>query len=502
MSDTGVICRKSQLIAYPTKIIYDRDNIKDEDFTYYNIANSTYGTKWECKKIAHSTVVTFGENMDSSRPYGVSDDDKNIETSKYPRIYIDYDSDFKCNFKSLHLNPLATHRISGLTTSTSDTAYTVIGECYPATNTFFQIDSNGNIVYNEPSISPCYWCSTPPYYYSDVTVEARDNVNILKGIGLHRVYGGNTTEFKGAVTKIIVGSGIETLWITGCNSLNEIDMSNAYKLKKLYIHNCINIKNIIVPYGVEMVNISSLFSLESLQLPDTIRSFQLSSYTKLFDDSILVNDEINDNGIKISNICCHIGANLESQENILSSSKVILNEGYHCRHKYNSEKTNGAPFVYDSGRTTQFISSCNFDNAIYIGSNVFKTDQYAIAQRKNLCHANFGNNTEEVEFADYAFANSGLKTIVLPKFKKKFGKNVLGGTYVETLIIPDTWDNIDAYSFKATSRLANVTIPKTIKNIGAEAFAGTQLTAVTIAKDCKYVKSAFPSGCTINYYDD
>mgnify|MGYP004677839461 CR=1 FL=1 len=79
---------------------------------------------------------------------------------------------------------------------------------------------------------------------------------------------------------------------------------------------------------------------------------------------------------------------------------------------------------------------------------------------------------------------------------------MLGGTYVETLIIPDTWDNIDAYSFKSTSSLTNVTIPKTIKNIGAEAFAVTQLTAVSIAQDCKYVKSAFPSGCTINYYDD
>lgn len=502
MNDTGVICRKSQLIAYPTKIIYDGDNIKDEDFVYYLLsANPKYAYKFENKKVARSTVITFGENVVSDRPYGVSNDDENIETSKYPRIDIDYDDNFKCNFKSLYLNPLATYRVSGLTTRTSDTAYVVIGECYPETDTLINVDSDGKLVYGTPTTYPYKYHLVPPYYFN--RVEVISDSKSMKLVDPQIVYGKDTCSFKGAINEIKVGNGVEKLFIFGCNSLNKIDMCNSYKLSQIDIENCINIENIIVPDGVTTVYLQDLFSLKSLQLPDTIRNITIGSYVKLIVDSIWDGNTVQDNGVKIDNVCYHIGNVLESQSDMLSSSKIIFNKEVTYPDNLNLEYLNTHnTLLLSSIWTTRFISSCNFDNAIYIGSNVFKTDQYAIAQGENICHANFGNNTEEVEFADYAFANSGLKTIVLPKFKKKFGKNVLGGTYVETLIIPDTWDNIDAYSFKATSSLANVTIPKTIKNIGAEAFAGTRLTAVTIAKDCKYVKSAFPSGCTINYYDD
>lgn len=507
MSDTGLICRKTQMLAYPTKIIFDGEKIKDEDFTYYDIsADPLYAYKFETKKTSRSTVITFGENTDSSRPYGISDDNGNIETSKYPRIDIDYDEKFNSTFKTLYLNPLSTYRTNVFTSFTSDTAYVVIVECCPETDTLVNVDADGNLNYGTPKEYPYKYHTIPPYYYNGITTEKIKSKTYLKLSDPQIVYGKDTSDFNGVISEIIIGSGIEYIHIGGCNSLTKVDVDTAYRLKRFSIYGCMNIKSITVPDGVETVSFSHLYSLESLQLPDTIRHLNLGSWVKLFIDSVWDGNTVQDNGLKINNICCHIGSNLESQASILSTSKVILNETTFYPFDFTTEYLSKYNCMYvdvlQSVWTKKFISSCNFDSAIYIGSRVFETDDYTIYKGENLCHANFGNNTEQVEFADMAFAGSGLKTIVLPRYKKKIGREVLSGTEIETLNIPDTWDNIDPYSFRYTSNLSIVTIPKSVKQIGAEAFARTQLKQVTIARDCIYAKSAFPSDCIINYYDD
>lgn len=505
MSDTGLICRKSQMLAYPAKIIFNKEKINDDNFTYYTAVDSSYAYKLEAKKMAQSTVITFGENTDSSRPYGISDDNGNIETSKYPRIDIDYDEKFNSTFKVLYLNPLATYRANGITSRTSDTAYAVIGECCPETQTLVNVDADGNLNYGTPKKYPYMYHRIPAFYYNGITTKKVKSKTVYKLTDPQIVYGMDTSNFKGRISEIVIGSGIEKVYINGCNSLTKVDTDTAYRLKLFYINSCININDITVPDGVETVYFYNLYSLESLRLPDTIKHIEgLDSWVKLFMDSIWDGNTVQDNGLKIDNVCCHIGSNLESQAGMLSTSKVILNESISYPHNLTIEHLSevNATDVKDTIWTKKFISSCDFDNAIYIGNGVFETDYDIIYRGENLCHANFGNNTEQVEFADGAFSGSGLKTIVLPRYKKKIGKNVLGNTNVETLNIPDTWDSIDPYSFENTSNLTNVTIPKSVKQIGAKAFAETQLKQVTIAKDCKYAKSAFPSDCVINYYDD
>lgn len=57
-------------------------------------------------------------------------------------------------------------------------------------------------------------------------------------------------------------------------------------------------------------------------------------------------------------------------------------------------------------------------------------------------------------------------------------------------------------AFSGCSSLKAVSIPRTVKEIGANAFSGTALTRVRIASDCTYSDSSFPEGCVVEFYDE
>lgn len=57
-------------------------------------------------------------------------------------------------------------------------------------------------------------------------------------------------------------------------------------------------------------------------------------------------------------------------------------------------------------------------------------------------------------------------------------------------------------AFMNCNDLEYVSIPESVKSIGAYAFAFTGLTSVRIADDCDYAQTSFPDGCTINRYGD
>ena len=56
-------------------------------------------------------------------------------------------------------------------------------------------------------------------------------------------------------------------------------------------------------------------------------------------------------------------------------------------------------------------------------------------------------------------------------------------------------------AFSGCSELRAVSIPRSVKSIGANAFSGTALKRVRIASDCAYSKSSFPDGCVVEFYD-
>lgn len=51
------------------------------------------------------------------------------------------------------------------------------------------------------------------------------------------------------------------------------------------------------------------------------------------------------------------------------------------------------------------------------------------------------------------------------------------------------------------SSIEYVSIPESVKYIGENAFAYTNLTKVRIASDCVYSSTSFPEGCEILFYD-
>ena len=57
-------------------------------------------------------------------------------------------------------------------------------------------------------------------------------------------------------------------------------------------------------------------------------------------------------------------------------------------------------------------------------------------------------------------------------------------------------------AFTGCTRLAYISIPESVKEIGYRAFAETALTKVRIARDCVYDPTSFPEGCEIWYYDE
>lgn len=57
-------------------------------------------------------------------------------------------------------------------------------------------------------------------------------------------------------------------------------------------------------------------------------------------------------------------------------------------------------------------------------------------------------------------------------------------------------------AFANATQLKRISIPKSVKYIGTEAFRNTQLTSVTISSDCTYFPTSFPDGCVVNFYPD
>ena len=52
------------------------------------------------------------------------------------------------------------------------------------------------------------------------------------------------------------------------------------------------------------------------------------------------------------------------------------------------------------------------------------------------------------------------------------------------------------------SKISYISIPKSCKKIGPNAFTSTKIKSVTIARDCVYESNSFPPGCKIAYYED
>ena len=120
-----------------------------------------------------------------------------------------------------------------------------------------------------------------------------------------------------------------------------------------------------------------------------------------------------------------------------------------------------------------YISNLRFPSSSSYG--------FAIIENDNVRYPQFSSDTDTTENWEFRIdpsVNNGIPFLPFWKY--------------ETVEMSGAFYN-------ATS-LSQITIPKSVKYIGTYAFQGTNLTSVTIANDCTYSATSFPSGCTVKFY--
>lgn len=112
----------------------------------------------------------------------------------------------------------------------------------------------------------------------------------------------------------------------------------------------------------------------------------------------------------------------------------------------------------------------------------------------------------EVEFPSYPLAPAlwrvterGLETGFFHRSPDDNEYWVISGGELKNKNAPDP---IYLGAFANEPTLISVTIPKTVKQIGRYAFYNTGINHVTIASDCHYYATSFPSGTIVDFYEE
>ena len=486
----GVIEGRKPLLAFPIETNVDASNITNETISY-----ESYPHTYEQNTSSDRLQIKTGKVL-SQKAVRVIKDNNKYDSYFGTGIYINkyYVAEDKENNITLYLNPC--NAANELMTAITETSITELH--------YRKRYSNDKLLEEG--------------YYSFST-DLRNNDGLR-----HTIYQSNE-KFNGVVKHLTVGNGVYSLKVDGCTSLEKFDLQNAFYLKKLEVIACINLKSLIVPDGVENCTVNTCLQLIDIQLPTSVRAVNFGTYIPYIPDKrnyITKHIEIDltnprkpictkDENIVLGDVIVHLG-NPETQYEVVKKAKTII--GSSSSNLLIEWEDKSENYWWNSILCNSYAVSLDFDNVEFISDNSFYHDVIEEDNPTRICYkytylenANFGNNNNYVELGTQVFASNdendvGLKNVILPKYKKKFGTHVFAYSKIEHLDIPETWSTIDKLSFSSMRCLTSVTIPKTIKLIERGAFSDTKLTFVTIAKDCVCETNAFPSGCTINYYDD
>ena len=139
--------------------------------------------------------------------------------------------------------------------------------------------------------------------------------------------------------------------------------------------------------------------------------------------------------------------------------------------------------------------------SIKIPSTVTEIGYKAFYECSQVTSLDLSNDTSLTSIAGYAFSYCGFKTVTLPSSIRFIGNNAFDHCFdLTTVTYPETIsdDNIiQGYVFANCSKLANVTLPTNLREIGDHEFYGcTSLTTITIPNGVSVVNQYAFSGCT------
>ena len=165
----------------------------------------------------------------------------------------------------------------------------------------------------------------------------------------------------------------------------------------------------------------------------------------------------------------------------------------------NSIKTIGADAFYGTPLTEIILP----DSVVDIGDGAFENC-------KNLTNVKLSKNTTSLqaiysgtEFKEYSIIFCLVISVLSFSFFKTtyaialFSSFSFSGTGITSIEIPNSVFYIEDVAFGYSKLSGSLYIPDSVVTIGSRAFYGTQITEVSIPKDCWYSSSAFPPGCKV-----
>lgn len=190
---------------------------------------------------------------------------------------------------------------------------------------------------------------------------------------------------------------------------------------------------------------------------------------------------------------------IDGSSNTFSSTVSLNSEKRHCYTvPYNSWQWNTYTINIQSCHKYKMRITGNYDTGLTPYAMAWRngdtwwsdmgTFEKIITAPDSTSTASFGIGT--INYTGNSI--TGTFTITNFEFVKFSYWNVVNGKLVNSsLLAPQHFG-----AFYNTN-LTTVSIPSSVKKIGPYSFAGTNLSTVSLAPDCKYFDTSFPSGCII-----
>lgn len=318
-----------------------------------------------------------------------------------------------------------------------------------------------------------------------------------------------------------------------CKNLSYIDLSNNInKFGTDVFKRCETLKSIVIPNGVDTISPNLFYgcsSLSSVTIPDSVTNIANDAFTKCtnlasitlpnnvtyiggyaFDGcSSLVSISIPDGVNAILNRTFMNCTNLTE----INFGKGITSIGesafYGCTSLTSVNIPNCVTSIGDSAfQKCSNLTNVNLSSNVTLGLNAFMEQTGITSPSTIQYNASTILTWNFIDYGDYLSVHSitskySTSKIEIPK--QYAGKPVLkihnnafeGNDTLETVIIPDTIQEIGNRAFAGCNNLSNITIPDSVIKIGNEAFANcSSLTSIPLPNSILTISDGTFKNCT------